>query len=95
MNKVRAFLQRNLKHYLPSVKTKCYESYVRPILEYCSTVWAPHTLQDSQKFESVQHRMARFIFNDYSHNSSVTHMLEKLHWATLEQRHSQAKLVNC
>ena len=46
-NNVRALLQRNLKHCLPSVKTECYESYIRPIQEYCSTVWAPHTLQDT------------------------------------------------
>ena len=59
--------------------SKCYESYVWPILEYCFTVWAPHTLQDSQKLESVQCRMDRFIFNDYSYTSSVTHMLEKFH----------------
>ena len=38
----------------PSVKIKCYESYVRPILEYCSTVWDAYAIQDSQKLESVQ-----------------------------------------
>jgi len=92
-NSVRAFLQRNISRCLPSVKVKCYETYVRPILEYCSTVWAPHTLQDCQKLETVQRRMARFIFNDYSYTSSVTRMLQDLHWATLKQRRTQAKLI--
>jgi len=32
---VRAFLQRNLKHFPPSVKIKCYESYHSRILLHC------------------------------------------------------------
>ena len=47
-------------------------------------MWAPHSLQDCEKLESVQRRMARFIFNNYSRTSSVTRMLEDLHWATLD-----------
>ena len=42
-----------------------------PILEYCSILWALHTLQDCQNLESVQQLMARFIFNDYLYTSNV------------------------
>ena len=42
-NSVRAFLQRNLSNCPCPVKEQAYKSYVRPILEYASTVWDPHT----------------------------------------------------
>ena len=91
-NNDRAFLLRNLKHCLPSVKIKSYELYVCPILEYCSTGWTSHTSQDNYKLESVQCHMARFVLNDFLYTSSVNHMLESLHWTTLAQCHTQTKL---
>ena len=45
------------------------------------------------KLESVQCCMARFVLNDCSYTSSVTRMLESLHWATLAQCCTQAKLI--
>ena len=41
-NSIRALLQRNLSHCPLSVKSTCYTTYVRPILEYASTVWSSH-----------------------------------------------------
>ena len=40
---VLGFLRRNLKISLLVVKTQAYQSLVRPHLEYASTVWNPHT----------------------------------------------------
>ena len=34
----------------------------------------------------VQPRVARFIFNDYSYNTSVTSLLKTLNWPTLQNR---------
>ena len=42
---------------------------VRPILEYTTSVWDPHTTANIQKLESVQRRAARFCLNDHSHYS--------------------------
>ena len=42
-NSVRAFLQRNLSNCPRPVKEQAYKTYVRPILEFASTVWDPHT----------------------------------------------------
>ena len=36
--------------------------------------------------ESIQRRAARFVFNDYSRNSSVSAMLADLNWQSLEER---------
>ena len=60
-NRTRAILQRNLKQCPCSIKIMCYESYVRPILEYSCTVWAPFTHCDIYKLELVQRRAARFL----------------------------------
>ena len=59
---------------------------VRPLLEYCSTVWSPHTKEYIQKIEMVQHRAARYVTNRYHNTSSVTSMLDHLEWETLESR---------
>ena len=37
-NQTRAFLQRNLKACQREVKSQCYKTYVRPIVEYASVV---------------------------------------------------------
>ena len=49
---VNGFLYRNLRQCPPHIKTACYKSMVRPILEYASSVWDPHTnvnIQHCQK----------------------------------------------
>ena len=92
-NRTRAFLQRNLKQCPCSIKIMCYESYVRPILEYSCTVWAPFTHCDIYKLELVQRRAARFVNNNFSRFSSVSQMLINLNWPTLEERRTKAKLI--
>ena len=90
---IRAFLQRNLHQCEPSVKASCYTTYIRPILEYASTVWSPHLACDINRIEMAQRRSARFVHNDFRRTSSVTMMLNNLHWPTLETRRHHAKLL--
>ena len=40
-NQTRRFLQRNVKSCNRDVKAQCYQTYVRPIEEYASSVWDP------------------------------------------------------
>lgn len=51
--------------------------YVRPLTEYCSTVWDPHTKNNIVKMEYIQCKAARFVMNDDRRYSSVTGMLGK------------------
>jgi hypothetical protein len=44
-------------------KTQAYNTFVRPSLEYASTVWDPHTQDNINKVESIQRRAARFVTN--------------------------------
>ena len=75
---VNAFLYRNLQQCPTSVKSTCYKSMVRPIVEYASSVWDPHTSLNIQKVESIQRRAARFCFNNFSRHCSVTSLLTSL-----------------
>ena len=60
-NKLLGFLRRNLKIRNESTKENAYKAIVRSNLEYCSTVWAPHTKKNKDEIEKVQRRAARFV----------------------------------
>ena len=70
------------------MKATCYQTYLRPVLEYASVVWSPHYQLDIDKLEMVQRRSARFVLN-----VSVTEMLSFLGWPSLQSRRIDAKLV--
>ena len=90
-NAVKSFLQRNIGSCTESVKEACYKSMIRPILEYSSTVWSPYTKKNILIIEAVQRRVARFVTSTYNQTSSVTTMLLRLGWPSLEQRREIAK----
>ena len=75
------------------LKVKCYQTYIRPIIEYAAVVWSPHTQSDINTVEMLQRIAARFVFNNFSRSSSVSNMLEHLGWDTLEQRRNQLTLL--
>jgi hypothetical protein len=58
------FLRRDLK--IPSVRIKeqAYQTLVRPLVEYASTVWNPYTKTEINKIEAVQRRAARYVVNN-------------------------------
>ena len=90
-NSTLNFLHRNFKSCSPKVKDKLYCTYVRPALEYCSSVWDPHTDLNINKLEGVQRRAARFVNNNFSRETRVTPMLQALNWVPLSERRAKAK----
>ena len=51
---IRAFLQRNL-HQLPrKSKAQCYQTLVRPLMEYACTIWDPYNKENINKLKAVQ-----------------------------------------
>ena len=91
----RAFLQRNLHGCSIEVKAASYKTFVRPIAEYAAPVWDPHlrSATAADNLEAMQHRAARFVCNDWRRSSSITAMLQRLQWETLQARRSQIKLA--
>ena len=88
-------LQRHLYDSSSKVKETAYKykSLVRPRLEYCGSVWDPYTKLDIYALERIQRKAARFVTGNYKREASVTEMLHKLEWKTLEERRAESRLV--
>ena len=71
------------------VRAEAYTTYVKPLWEYSSSVWNPHTQRNINKLEAVQRRAARAVLKDYDRTSSVTSMLQQLKWNTLLERRAK------
>ena len=53
-NKILSFLRRNLQIKQEETKSLAYKSMVRSNLEYCSSIWAPHTKQHIDVYKEEQ-----------------------------------------
>ena len=71
-NTTSAFLHRNIRTCPRKTKHLAYITLIRPILEYASIIWDPHTASNIHKLETVQRRSARDIMHNYSRHASVT-----------------------
>ena len=91
-NSTLGFLRRNIGSCPPQVKKQAYTTFVRPVLEYSSTVWSPHTKTAISQLEAVQRRGARFISSDYQRESSPTAMLATMNLPTLQQRRDLSRV---
>ena len=92
-NSALSFFRRNFGQCTQTIKTKCYQMYIRPICEYAAVIWSPHLQTNIHQIEMIQRKAARLIFNDYSRHSSVTAMLTALDWKSLEKRRDDSTVV--
>ena len=92
-NTTSAFLHRNIRTCPRKTKHLAYTTLVRPILEYASTIWDPHTASNIHKLETVQRRSARHIMHNYNRHASVTTRLQHLDLSTLQQRRQHSKII--
>ena len=92
-NSMLGFARRNLGSAPRKVKIQAYKSLVRPHVEYCSSVWDPHTNRNIQKIEAIQRRAARFITNNYSRESSVSAMLKEIQLPSLQDRRLNQRII--
>ena len=58
-NQQLAFLRRNLQIQNTKVKESAYKGLIRPITDYCATIWDPHFQKYKNQLEMVQRRAAR------------------------------------
>ena len=89
---VLGFLQRNFKKCPINTKVSLHKSMVLPILEYRCSIWDPFTTKGIDNIE-IQRRAARFILNDYSWNTSVTQLLQKLNLPSLKSHRTCQKAI--
>ena len=70
-----------------------YNALVQPILEYASTVWSPGQKCLCATIEQVQRRAAHHVcgLHVQSGQESVTAMMHRLYWETLENRRKKSR----
>ena len=91
-NRTLGFLRRNLRRSPQQLKILAYQSLLRSKLEYACAAWDPYLVKDKNTLESVQSRAARFVYNDYRRDSSVSNMITSLGWESLEHRRKLNRL---
>ena len=69
------------------------QTYIRPMVEYASTVWDPHTHRNINRLEQVQRRSARYVTGNHDYTSSISAMVHDLEWPTLEQHCHHSRLT--
>jgi hypothetical protein len=92
-NSTRAFLSRNISHCGRKIKSTSYKTFVRPIVEFASSSWDPHTQRNTKKIEQVQRSCARFVTGNYDYPSSVSTMVQELQWPSLATRRLHSRLL--
>ena len=76
------------------MKEAAYKGLVRPVLEYGSSVWDPHTHGLQEELEKVQNRAARFVTgNNVFETGSMTGILGQLKWESLKKRRKDSRLI--
>ena len=89
-NQTINFLARNLRGCKKSIKSRAYTIYVKPILTYASSVWNPVNNQSlTTQIEQIQRKAARFVYSDWSWQSSPSEMMKNLSWKSLEFNRKQ------
>ena len=93
-NKVLGMARRNFWNCPQNVRESVYTTIIRPKLEYSCAAWDPHHKKDTMTLEKVQRKgAARFCLQNYVPLASVTKMLDKLGWETLQQRQMKTRLT--
>ena len=93
-NKTLGILRKNLYSCPPDVKEAAYKGLVRPVLEYGSSVWDPHTHGLQEELEKVQNRAARFVTGNYVFETgSMTGILGQLKWESFKKRRKDSRLI--
>ena len=92
-NQVLGLVRRNFYSCSPHVKDIVYKTIVRPKLEYCASIWDPYQQTYKDKLEAVQRRAARFVCKEYRRSYSVSAMIAKLAWSSLENRRAATRLT--
>ena len=64
-NRTLGFVKRSFKTKNQSVKELAYKTFVRPKVEYASTVWSAYTDKRIDQIEMVQRRAAGWVSNRY------------------------------
>ena len=87
------FYKRNLVACKPETKLQCYKTFIRPIVEYSSSVWDPVcNNQFTEELKSAQGKAARWITSNWNHNVSSRQIAKELQSQSLSKRRELVRL---
>ena len=93
-NRTLGFLRRNLAACPRDVIESAYKVLVRPILEFGSSVWDPHSILLQDELEKVQKKAVRFVTGDYVYETGhMTGILKQLKRESLKKRREDSRLI--
>ena len=91
----RLFLFRKISKYLPlETRIKCYDYYVKPLIEYCSSVWGICSKENQTKIIKIREKAARLILEEPPLTPSKE-MFQQLKWLPFDEivKFKQVSLV--
>ena len=81
----RLLLLRKIKKYLPlETRIKFYDYYVKPLIDYCSSVWDICSKKNRTKINKIQKKATRLILEAPLLTPSK-HMFKHLKWLPLDE----------
>ena len=83
-NKPFRLLHHTLSPYSKEVKSRAYQTLVRPQLEYATEAWKPY-VTTADRLEHIQHVPVRFVQHDYRRTTSINN-LNIIVWDRLHTR---------
>lgn len=86
------YFRRKFPQAPSSLKLLLYTTFIRPKLEYASSVWDTGYQNHIKLLEKIQNRSVRFILNNYQRTASVTNMKDILHLPLLSHRRKLSRL---
>ena len=91
-NCILGLLHRNIKVASTYTKYLAYKALISPKLEFAAVVWSLWLTFLGDNVERIQRHSARYVFNDYRLDSSVSAMIDYLNWDSLEHCRKKASL---
>ena len=87
------FIRRNFSTSPGHIREQCHKTLVRPQLKYAPSVWDNSVKRNVNKIKAIQQCAAHFTCDNYRCTSSVSAMLQKLQWESLQQRGARSRVV--
>jgi len=84
---------RNFSYYPMAIHEQCHKTFVRPQLEYASSVWDNSVKRNVGRVEAVQWSAAWFTCCDFKRTSGVTAMLQKFQFDSVQQHRARSRVL--